>query len=486
MGMEEKDLGPDGKALGTVLSASKLDLPHTNQCISLSSQNIKSTHISEVKDVHLEKGCTPASPMVTFRNIPGSETDVILPTCLHKGIVLEDCTAVHQSNMGTVVHNEILDMERSFASVSRMGLQQPKLVVTNPVPSLNFEPNASVIASNYNVLQAPGAKAAGNSGYFLGSKLDDMSLSSYTSRECHGQSIADPVPHSGSTDENQLVQGRNCEGDCSFGIGDELSQALGPGFTQVQEKGVTAYKARPAPQMLGRVHGLPEQGIVDVVPNWVSSFMNEEWPFLESRPEPLLDAVVANASSSHHSVSTTTDGIISCKSYSVIDSEISVPNTMKGGSFKRARCDPSSKDCFSEGLVKSLPIISDGDVHIHRKVDPNSMASFTASACHSPLKSILSSWSEGMQSMKSGSTQASQSKKPENLSKAHRKRARPGESTRPRPKDRQQIQDRVRELREIVPNGSKVLFRYFCPFRYGFIPDKLIDASSFLSYNSAA
>ncbi|CAA6666880.1 unnamed protein product [Spirodela intermedia] len=33
--------------------------------------------------------------------------------------------------------------------------------------------------------------------------------------------------------------------------------------------------------------------------------------------------------------------------------------------------------------------------------------------------------------------------------------ARPGESTRPRPRDRQQIQDRVKELREIVPNGAK-------------------------------
>ncbi|KAJ3680152.1 hypothetical protein LUZ60_016430 [Juncus effusus] len=39
--------------------------------------------------------------------------------------------------------------------------------------------------------------------------------------------------------------------------------------------------------------------------------------------------------------------------------------------------------------------------------------------------------------------------------KVIKKRARPGESNRPRPKDRQQIQDRVKELREIVPNGAK-------------------------------
>ncbi|XP_027345955.1 transcription factor bHLH157-like [Abrus precatorius] len=39
--------------------------------------------------------------------------------------------------------------------------------------------------------------------------------------------------------------------------------------------------------------------------------------------------------------------------------------------------------------------------------------------------------------------------------KVTRKRARPGETTRPRPKDRQQIQDRIEELRGIIPNGGK-------------------------------
>ncbi|KAF7828105.1 transcription factor bHLH157 [Senna tora] len=46
--------------------------------------------------------------------------------------------------------------------------------------------------------------------------------------------------------------------------------------------------------------------------------------------------------------------------------------------------------------------------------------------------------------------------KPEEPAKtASRKRARPGESTRPRPKDRQQIQDRIKELRGIIPSGGK-------------------------------
>lgn len=40
-------------------------------------------------------------------------------------------------------------------------------------------------------------------------------------------------------------------------------------------------------------------------------------------------------------------------------------------------------------------------------------------------------------------------------SKNSKKRARPGENCRPRPRDRQLIQDRIKELRELVPNGSK-------------------------------
>lgn len=40
--------------------------------------------------------------------------------------------------------------------------------------------------------------------------------------------------------------------------------------------------------------------------------------------------------------------------------------------------------------------------------------------------------------------------------KPNKKKAKPGESTRPRPKDRQQIQDCLKELRGIIPHGGKV------------------------------
>ncbi|XP_057749182.1 transcription factor LHW-like [Arachis stenosperma] len=69
--------------------------------------------------------------------------------------------------------------------------------------------------------------------------------------------------------------------------------------------------------------------------------------------------------------------------------------------------------------------------------------------------SQLSSWIENGSSVKcENSVSTGYSKKPDE-GKSNRKRLKPGENPRPRPKDRQMIQDRVKELREIVPNGAK-------------------------------
>ncbi|KAK6935582.1 hypothetical protein RJ641_035737, partial [Dillenia turbinata] len=64
-------------------------------------------------------------------------------------------------------------------------------------------------------------------------------------------------------------------------------------------------------------------------------------------------------------------------------------------------------------------------------------------------------WTDDSNSINTGGAIAAQPRKPEEPAKVTRKRARPGESSRPRPKDRQMIQDRVKELREIIPNGAK-------------------------------
>ncbi|KAL5056311.1 hypothetical protein RYX36_036993 [Vicia faba] len=72
--------------------------------------------------------------------------------------------------------------------------------------------------------------------------------------------------------------------------------------------------------------------------------------------------------------------------------------------------------------------------------------------------SQLSSWVENGSSShvkREDSVSTGYSKRPDEVSKPNRKRLKPGENPRPRPKDRQMIQDRVKELREIVPNGAK-------------------------------
>lgn len=79
--------------------------------------------------------------------------------------------------------------------------------------------------------------------------------------------------------------------------------------------------------------------------------------------------------------------------------------------------------------------------------------------------SQISSWiDQGHDVKPTSSVSTAYSKKTDETSKSNRKRLKPGENPRPRPKDRQMIQDRVKELREIVPNGAKVPFFFvaFC------------------------
>lgn len=68
---------------------------------------------------------------------------------------------------------------------------------------------------------------------------------------------------------------------------------------------------------------------------------------------------------------------------------------------------------------------------------------------------LLSSSIDGSQSSMRENSVIVQAKQSDSMVKVSRKRATPGESGRPRPKDRQQIQDRVKELRDIIPNGTK-------------------------------
>ncbi|XP_023006039.1 transcription factor LHW-like isoform X1 [Cucurbita maxima] len=87
---------------------------------------------------------------------------------------------------------------------------------------------------------------------------------------------------------------------------------------------------------------------------------------------------------------------------------------------------------------------------------PKSLDMANCSQSSSVYGSQISSWVEPGDNLKrDSSVSTAYSKRPDEVNKLSRKRLKPGENPRPRPKDRQMIQDRVKELREIVPNGAK-------------------------------
>lgn len=502
MGMGAKGLRPALTHSGSQISepfpgASHVDvLSAINRPISLPNKDMKMGHYGETRDAQFENSHVQHSSMGAFGRGLGPEANANVPTCLHSDNFPEvSCNQDQSSINAMLAFNRILDSKSCLtaASISGNGLQQPKVEPSSSLAPFGFSSGVSVITSNQaetacslagvavagqDSLSSFAGKTVGDKEYLIGSTYRDISQITYSDGEWLKPGSKDTVPHpervgtknlaAGGWDDFEncmasVAQGQSSKWDCCFAIGDELSQALGPAFRQGNDKetweeillplGIDQNKVAIEQQMLGRTRG--DQSAVEIVPKWGSSFVKDNLHFLESKAEPLLDAVVANASSSHHSISTIADDSFSCRTFSGLDSEMSALNTAKETSSKRARCH-SSQDCLSQGYVQAAPTDCEASVDTQTlsKVN-NDPLNFNMSTNGSPLKTILSSWTEDMQSMKSDSTQTSQSKKPEDLTKATRKRARPGESIRPRPKDRQQIQDRVRELREIVPNGSK-------------------------------
>ncbi|KAF5191173.1 Transcription factor bhlh [Thalictrum thalictroides] len=111
-----------------------------------------------------------------------------------------------------------------------------------------------------------------------------------------------------------------------------------------------------------------------------------------------------------------------------------------GKTSETSNCIKHSNMIASGSVGHSAPWVENA----HEKVK---MIWDSTEVCNLRLSKELSS--------KTMSTSSKQSEIQIEQAKVNRKRARPGESCRPRPRDRQLIQDRVKELRELVPNGSK-------------------------------
>ncbi|KAI5058962.1 hypothetical protein GOP47_0025972 [Adiantum capillus-veneris] len=429
----------------------------------------------DIKSIGSRNGLEEFPSLDAFGRVSGPCADTDVLTSFHQ-----------QSNKnGILAHGSILDSGNLIPLIpmSDNSMQQVKGTGSfgvYPSADLMITSDSSGLLSNMGNVAACsqsslGGKSCGNQEVLIDSVAGGMSHKTFPDEVSSKPCSAGPVSLPEGTGDKSLLpggwdsfetylasvaQGQSSNWDCSLGIGDELSQALGPCFHQNRSK-------REKPSVIdqdivaanqhtsGRTCTLPQRSAGEVMPLWGSNFVKSEPLFSESKSESLLDAVVASASSSHLSISTAADDSFSCRTFSRSDAEFSASTILKTTPIKHAGSLPS-QDCMSQSIVHAGPVGCEAAASSQalNKVlcDP---LGFNMSTTCPPLKTILSSWTEDMQSMRSESTQASQLKKPDDPAKATRKRARPGESTRPRPKDRQQIQDRVRELREIVPNGSK-------------------------------
>ncbi|KAL4296608.1 hypothetical protein GQ457_12G027140 [Hibiscus cannabinus] len=164
----------------------------------------------------------------------------------------------------------------------------------------------------------------------------------------------------------------------------------------------------------------------------------------------LLDAVVSSVHSVAKQIS---DDNMSCRTTLTKSSNASVPC----GSANFGQCNISNqvRGELLGGLPKSL--LKEGTLpSVSYRSSCSKDDAGTCSQITSMYGSQISSWVEqGHNSRPDTSVTTANSKRNNEMTKPNRKRLKTGENPRPRPKDRQMIQDRVKELREIVPNGAK-------------------------------
>lgn len=168
--------------------------------------------------------------------------------------------------------------------------------------------------------------------------------------------------------------------------------------------------------------------------------------------EHLLDAVVSRAFSSSKQIS---DDNLSCKTTLTKVSSSPIPcSPTSCGQFDMPHILQGELYGFTKTTSKAAATVGSSYFQYGCSKDDTGSCSQTSSI----YGSHVSSWVDQGRDVKcDSSVSTAYSKKNDQMTKSNRKRLKPGENPRPRPKDRQMIQDRVKELREIVPNGAKVI-----------------------------
>ncbi|XP_024031485.1 transcription factor bHLH155 isoform X2 [Morus notabilis] len=192
-----------------------------------------------------------------------------------------------------------------------------------------------------------------------------------------------------------------------FPAGYELHEALGPAFLKNSK-----YFDWEATETEGTALEMPEQ-------------MSSRQLAADSHPEHLLEAVIANVCQSHSDVKSEKSF---CKS---VQSLLSTEKYPKPSSHTTLITDSSNHSIGQpsvKGEDKQHCLSSSGICGV---MSPKGFSSTCPSASSEQLE------------------------RSSVHNKNNKKRARPGENCRPRPRDRQLIQDRIKELRELIPNGAK-------------------------------
>lgn len=203
-----------------------------------------------------------------------------------------------------------------------------------------------------------------------------------------------------------------------FPAGYELHEALGPAFLKRSK-----YFGMENEKTEGTTPEMPEQ-------------MSSSQLTSDSRPEHLLEAVVASVCQSGSDVKSEKSFCKSVQSLLTSEKypEPSSHTTLTMDSSNYSIDQPSLREDDRQHFLSSSGICG--------VMSPKGFSSTCPSAC---------------------SEQLDRSSGP---AKNNKKRSRPGENCRPRPRDRQLIQDRIKELRELIPNGAKVTFPHLLPAKF--------------------
>ncbi|KAB5568276.1 hypothetical protein DKX38_002069 [Salix brachista] len=193
-----------------------------------------------------------------------------------------------------------------------------------------------------------------------------------------------------------------------FSAGCELLEALGPSFLN---------RCTPFDYQAGKseaVNGFE-------MPEGMSS---NQMTF-EFGSENLLEAVVGNACHSGSDVKSEKSGCKSVQSLLTVE-KLPEPSIQNKRIFNSAGCSINQSSVVEEDAQNFS-----NSTEVRGGKSPKGFLSTCPSICNEQLD------------------------KHTEPAKNSRKRAKPGEKFRPRPRDRQLIQDRIKELRELVPSGSK-------------------------------